>query len=315
MRKIINISIFALAGLAALLVVLFGFGFNQDTKDKFLNTIEIKANNPQMLTDLTNATVETLPNFITKYEEDLSTRNADLKRQKNQRDIFYTYIFHLQEIVDQETLENFKDKFPEYSQSMFANANNKDFFINGFNKIKTFSDFESYYKTLMADYNNVNQEYLLQASAMKAEMSLMKQMGDINAAISVTKKQYDLNELQNNIKTHKKESFEFNITMNLFYLLFFVTFAAMIIFLLLNVFINLKSNIGLLAGVGIMVLLVIIGYVVSSPELTPSAIKMQLDSTNVKWIGAGLFAFYCAFFGTIAAIAISIILNAIKKIK
>jgi hypothetical protein len=315
MRKIINISIFALAGLAALLVVLFGFGFNQDTKDKFLNTIEIKANNPQMLTDLADATVETLPNFITKYEENLSTRNADLKKQKNQRDIFYTYIFHLQEIADQESLDNFINNFPEYSKSMFTGADNKDYYINGFNKIKTYPDFQTYYIKLKADYNNVNQDYLIQATAVKAEMNLLKQVNDINAAISVTKKQYDLTELQKSVKSYKTEYREFNITMNLFYLLFFVTFAAMIIFLLWNVFINIKSNIGLLAGIGVMVLLVIIGYIVSSPELTSSAIKMQLDTNNVKWIGAGLFTFYCAFFGTIAAIVISIILNAIKKAK
>ena len=315
MRKIINISIFAFAGLAALLVVLFGFGFNQDTKDKFLNTVEIKANNPQMLTDLANATVETLPNFITKYEEDLTARNADLKKQKNQRDIFYTFIYHLTEVTDQETFDGFKAKFSDYSKTMFATADNKDMFIKGFSKLNNYADFPSYYGKLKADYNEVNQNYLIQAAAVKAEMNLMKQVGDINAAISVTKKQYDLNELQKNIKTYKTESMEFNITMNLFYLLFFVTFAAMIIFLLWGVFVNLKSNFGLLAGIGLMVLLVIIGYIVSSPELSPSAIKMQLDSGNVKWIGAGLFTFYCAFFGTIAAIIITMVLNAIKKAK
>jgi len=64
-----------------------------------------------------------------------------------------------------------------------------------------------------------------------------------------------------------------------------------------------------------MVLLVIIGYALSSSELTPSAIKEQLDSGNMKWIGAGLFTFYCAFFGTIAAIIITLILNVIKKAK
>ena len=315
MRKIINITIFALAGLAALLVVLFGFGFNQETKDKFQNTVEIKANNPQMLTDLANATLETLPDFITKYEENLTTVNTELKNQKIQRDIFYTFTFHLTDITDQETLDNFKAKFPEYSKSLFASAKNKDYYINGFNKVKTFSDFQSYYNKLTADYYNVNQEYLVNAAAVKTEINLLKQVRDINAAVSVTKKQYDLNELQKNIKSYKTESLEFNVTMNLFYLLFFVTFAAMIIFLLWNVFINIKSNIGLLAGVGVMVLLVIIGYVASSSELTPSAIKEQLDSGNMKWIGAGLFTFYCAFFGTIAAIIITLILNVIKKAK
>ncbi|MCL1849998.1 MAG: hypothetical protein FWF70_01100 [Bacteroidetes bacterium] len=315
MRKIINISIFAIAGLAVLLVVLFGFGFNQDTKDKFSNTTEVKANNPQMLTDLANATVETLPDFVVKYEENIAAQNTELKKDKLQCNIFYTFIYHLEEVVNQETLENFKSKFPEYSQSMFASATDKNYFINGFNKVKNYSDFQSYYTNLKTDYNVIRQNYLVKASAVKAEMTLLKQIDDINAAVSVTKKQYDLSELQKNVKTYKTEVTQFNITMNLFYLLFFATFAAMIIFLLWNVIINIKSNFGLLAGVGLLVLLLILGYLFSTSELSPSAIKEQLDSNNVKWIGAGLFTFYCIFFGTIAAIVLSIILNAIKKVK
>jgi uncharacterized membrane protein (DUF485 family) len=315
MRKIINISIFAIAGLAALLTVLFGIGFNQDASDKFSTTTEVKANNPQMLTDLVNATVETLPDFMAKYEEDVAMRNAELKNEKLQCNIFYTFIYHLEEVVNQETFENFKSKFPEYSLSMFASANDKEYFIKGFNKVKDFSDFQSYYTTLKDDYNVVRQNYLVKTSAVKAELAILKQVGDINAAVSVTKKQYDLTELQKSTKSFKSEATQFNLTMNLFYLLFFVTFAAMIIFLLWNVVVNIKSNFGLLAGVGLLVVLLILGYIFSTPELSPSAIKMQLDSSNVKWIGAGLFTFYCAFFGTIAVIVISLILNAIKKVK
>jgi hypothetical protein len=315
MRKIINICIFALAGLAALLGVLFGFGFNQDAKDKFYSTIEVKANNPQMLNDLLNATVETLPEFVTKYEEILGTHTADLKQEKLQRDIFYTFIFHLQEVTDQETFDIFKEQFPEYSKLMFAKADKKEYFISGFDKVKSYTDFESYYTSLNADYENVRQDYLAGATTLKAELSLLKQAGDIDLAISVTKKEYDLQELQKNIKSYKTEATEFNITMNLFYVLFFVTLAAMIFFLLWNVFINIKSNIALLAGIGIMVLLVIIGYVIASPELTAAAVKEQLTTNNMKWVGAGLFTFYCMFFGTIAAILGTIIINAIKKAK
>ena len=312
MRKIINIIIFAIAGLAALLAVLFGVGFNQDTSDKFANAVEVKANNPQMLLDLTNATIETLPDFVTKYEEDLTSRNAELKKEKLQCNIFYTFIYNLEEIVDQETFEIFKAKFSEYSKSMFLLADNKEAFINEFNKVNNYTEFQNYYTKLKADYNNVRQNYLINASAVKAEMSILKQAGDINAAISITKKQFDLNELQKNIKSYKSESTQFNITMNIFYLLFFVTFAAMIVFLLWGVIGNIKSNLGLLAGVGLMVLVLIIGFIFSSPDITPAAIKVAFTG-NMKWIGAGLFTFYCMFFGTIAVILLSIILNAIKK--
>jgi len=315
MRKIINITIFAIAGLAALLAMLFGVGFNQETQDKFRNTIEIKASNPQMLTDLVDATVETLPDFIAKYQEVLNTRNAELNAEKLQRNIFYTFIFHLGNIINEESFDNFKAKFPEYSKTMFAKANDPGFFINGFNNVKSFAEFQSYFERLNTEYQVVNQNYLRRLAAVKAETNLFKQVNDINAAISITKKEYDLKDLQKSIKSYKVGALQFGMTMNLFYLFLFTTFAAMIIFLLWGTFANIKSNIGLLAGVGLLVLLVIIGYFTSSSELSSSAIKMQLDTSNVKWIGAGLFTFYCMFFGAIAAILITVILSAIKKVR
>ena len=315
MRKIINISIFAIAGLAALLCLIFAIGFNQDAKDKFDNTIEIRANNPQMLNDLENATVETLPNFITKYEDDLTTRNADLKKQKIQRDIFYTFLYHLGEVVDQESLDVFKAKFPEYSKSMFASANNKDYYINGFNKVKNYSNFESYLKSLQNDYAQVNQDYLVVATAVKAETTLLKQVSDINAAVSVTKKQFDLNELQKSISSFKSGATQFNITLNISYFLFIVTFGVMLVFLLWNVFVNIKSNFTLLLGVIALVVLLFIGYFIASPELTPVAIKEKIEPSTMKWIGAGLFAFYCAFFGAIATILITLVHGSIKNSK
>jgi hypothetical protein len=315
MGKIINISIFAIAGVAALLTVLFGIGFNQEASDKFSTTTEIKANNPQMLTDLVNATIETLPDFIAKYDEDITMRNVELKKESLQCNIFYTYIYHLEEIVNQETFENFKSKFPEYSQSMFISAHDKDYFIKGFNKVKDFSGFQSYYANLKEDYNVIRQNYLMKASALKAEMNILKQAGDINAAVSLTKKQFDLDELQKNTKTYKSESVQFNVTMNLLYFLFIVTFAAMLIFLLWGVLANIKSNFGLLVGIGLLVVLLFVGYFTASSELTPCAIKMQHEPNTVKWIGAGIFAFYCMFFGTIAVILGTITTGIIKKIK
>jgi len=313
MRKIINITIFAIAGLAVLLAVLFGFGFNQDSKDKFKNIVEIRANNPQMLTDLANATIETLPDFVTKYQEDLTARNAELKALQKQRDIFYTFLFHLGNITNQEIFDKFKADFPNYSRSMFALADDRDFFINGFNKVNSFSEFQRYFERLSADYEVVRQNFLVKASAIKAETTLLKQVSDINSAISTVKKQYDLTELQRNIRTFKSEARNFNLTLVLSYFLFFVTCAVMLFFLLWNIFANIKSNMGILMGIGVLILLVIIGYVTSSSELSPVMIKEGADPTTVRWVGAGMFVGYSVFFGTIAVIVGTMIINAIKN--
>ncbi|MDR2973021.1 MAG: hypothetical protein LBU83_14045 [Bacteroidales bacterium] len=313
MRKIINITIFSIAGLAALLAVLFGFGFNQDAQDQFFNTVSVKTNNPQMLTDLQNATAETLPAFVSNYQEIISTSNAELKKQKNQIDIFYTFVYKLRDIIDKETFDSFKAKFPEYAKSLFASADNKDDLINGFNKVNDFSEFQSYYSKLKTEYTIVRQNYLIKSSNIKSETNLLKQINDIASLVNSDKKQNELSGFQKSIKSFQTESMEFNITMNIFYFLFFVTVIVMLFFLLWNIFVNIKSNVSLLAGVGVLLLLVIIGYLISTSELPPVA--KQLDVSTVKWINAGLFTFYCMFFGTITAIVVTLILGVIKKIR
>jgi len=313
MRKIINITIFAIAGLAVILAVLFGFGFNQDTKDKFKNIVEIRTSNPQMLINLENATIETLPDFISKHQEDLTVRNVELKKEKVQRDIFYTFIFHLGNIINQETFDKFKANFPGYSKTMFALADDPNYFINGFNNVSSFSDFQHYFERLNADYEVVSQNYLRRLNAVKAETNLLKQVSDINAAISTVKREHDLKELQRDIRTFRAEARNFNLTLILSYLLFFTTCAVMLIFLLWNTFANLKSNIGLLIGIGALILLIIIGYATASSELSPVMIKEGADAGTVRWVGAGLFVGYSMLFGTIAIIVGTMIFNAIKK--
>ena len=313
MRKIINITIFAIAGLAVIVSLLFGVGFNQEAKDKFRNVVEVKASNPQMLSDLEIATIETLPAFIAKYEADITARKTDLNKEKKQRDIFYTFTYHLGTLFDDETFNNFKAKFPEYSKSMFAIASNKDQLISGFNKVNNFTEFQNYYDNLLVDYGVVAQNYLKKVSAIKAETTFLKQVSDINSAISVVKKQYDLSELQKSIKTFKSESTQFNIALNLSYILFFVTCALMLVFLLWHTFKNMKSNIGLLIGVGGIILLVFLGYLIASPELSPVAIKQGATPNTMRWIETGLYAAYAMLFGTIAVIIGTMIFNKIKN--
>jgi hypothetical protein len=294
---------------------MFGIGFNQDSKDKYKNIVEVKASNPQMLNDLVTATPDNLPAFISKYEADLATRNAELKSDKKQRDIFYTFIYHLSNVTNPEALDHFKAGFADYSKSLFTQALKKDYFISGFNNVKSFADFQRFLDNLTNDYQAINQNYLIKVSSIKAETSLLKQVQDINAAISTVKKQFDLTELQKNVTTFRSEAGYFNFTLILSYLFFFGTCAIMLIFLLWHTFANLKSNMGLLVGIGLLVLLVIVGYATASSELSPVMIKEKAEPDTVRWVGAGLFVGYSLFFGTIAVIIVTMIINSLKKAK
>jgi len=315
MRKIVNITIFAIAGIAVVLSVMFGVGFNQDTKDKYKNIVDVKTSNPQMIIDLANATIETLPEFISKYQEELAARNADLKNEKKQRDIFFTFVYHLGNVTNQQLFDEFQAGFAKYAKRLFPNANNKDYFVTGFNNVTSYADFPRFYEKLKADYNVVNQNYLIKVADVKSETNLLKQVSDINSVISTVKKQHDLTELQKDTKSYVSIARNFNFTLILSYLLFFLTCALMLSFLLWHTFANLKSNMGLLIGVGALILLVVIGYFTASDELSAVAIKQEAEPGTVKWIGAGLFVAYAMLFGTIAVIVITMIINSIKKAK
>jgi NADH:ubiquinone oxidoreductase subunit 6 (subunit J) len=106
-----------------------------------------------------------------------------------------------------------------------------------------------------------------------------------------------------------------NVIMALTYTLFIITILLLLVFALKAIFTNIKSSTKTLVVIVVFAVVIILGYLLASPELTPSAIKMQLTSSNVKWIGAGMFVFYVAFFGAICAIIYAAISGAIKNRK
>lgn len=76
---------------------------------------------------------------------------------------------------------------------------------------------------------------------------------------------------------------------------------------------NFKSSVGGLLGFAAIIVVAIIGYFVSSGELTEKAIDLQISSSTMKWIGSGLIVFYVLFFGTILMILGTMLMNTIKK--
>ena len=97
--------------------------------------------------------------------------------------------------------------------------------------------------------------------------------------------------------------------------LFFVTILLLVVFALKAIFTNIKSSTKTLVVLVVFALVILLGYLLASSELTPSAVKMQLAPYQVKWIGAGMFVFYIAFFGAICAVIYAAISGAIKNRK
>lgn len=316
MRKIVNITIFAIAGVACILALVFSSGFDDKSKEKYFATSQVKEASPEMLSDLANATVQTLPDFIKKYTDIADKKSTDNKKLQLQKEILYTYIVSLKEIGEDNTkFESYVSEFPTFTAKLNAEDETSKTYTDAFSKVKTLSDLPAYILTLENDYAIIKQDYLVIVNQIKAMNFVIEEMTKINAIISKTKKETDLKEFQLATKEYQKQETTLNIALMASYFVFFITIGLLFVFSIYQITKNLKSSLGGIFGILILIAVGIIGYFVSSDVLTDSAIKMQTSPSQMKWIGASLIVFYFVFFGTILAIIGSIVMNTIKKLK
>lgn len=314
MRKIVNIIIFTVAGIACVLGLVFSAGFDDKSKAQYFAVNKVNEEYPQMITDLTATNVESLPEYVTKYQDFIGQENIVLKDQQLQKDIFYTYYINLKEIgEDQARFDAFVAEFPKYSAKLFKNAKNAQYYTEGFAKVKTLSDLSSYIQTIEADYNIVKQEFLVKNDHLKAANEMLKMVDEVNAIHSKTKKEIDLTTLKDTVKGYSSQTTYLNSALLMFYIIFFSTIALLVFFFIYHMTKNFKSSIGGILGFAAIILVAIIGYFISSGELTEKAMLLQISSSTMKWIGSGLIVFYVLFFGTFLLIAGTMLMNTIKK--
>ena len=314
MRKIVNITIFAIAGVACILAVVFSSGFDDKSKDKYFATSHVKEASPEMLSDLANATVQTLPDFIKKYTDITDKKSTENKNLQVQKEILFTYIASLKEIDDDQTkFDNYVADFPSFAAQLNAEDQTSKSYTDDFLKIKSTTDLPSYIQKLENDYSFIKQDYLVVANQIKAMKFVIEEMNKINAIVSLNKKEIDLQNFQLAIKDYQKQETTLNFAMIAAYIVFFITIGLLVVFSIYQITKSLKSSIGAIFGVLLLIVVAIIGYFVSSDTLTETAVKMQTSPSEMKWIGAGLIVFYFVFFGTILAIIGSFVMNTIKK--
>lgn len=314
MRKIVNIVIFTIAGLSCILGLVFSGTFDDKSQDKYFAVNKVSEEYPQMVTDLTATTVQTLPAFVEKYQDLINKNNVELKEQQLQKDIFYTYCVNLKEIGDdQAKFDEFVSKYPSYSAKLFKDSKNPQYYTEGFAKVKTIADLNEYIKVLDADYAAVKQEYLLKQDHLKAATDLLKLADEINATNSKNKKEIDLTNLVDSVKGYSTQTNYIDYALYFAYIVFFITIGFLLFFFVYHMAKNFKSSVGGLLGFALILVVAIIGYFVSSGELTEKAMELQVTSSQMKWIGSGLIIFYVIFFGTILMIVGSMIMNLVKK--
>lgn len=312
MKRIANIIVLVIALAACIVSFIFAGSFDEKKKDKYYATLQVKECHPEMITDLQKATPEALPQYVDKYQALIDSTETLVNQKDLQRNIFYTFISHLSELQDT-TFEAFKNDFPRYSSILFKKADNKDYYVNGFNNVKSFDQLSDYINTLKADYESVKQDYLVSAAELKQMKEVVKWSSDINAAISVEKKQHDLTQLQDEVAGFQKQAKLINITVNLIYVLAFLTIALLLFFAIRGIVSDFKSSMGMLLGVVALIVVFLIGYFVSPDVHGPSAVKENLMPSTIKLVGAGAITTYVVFFGAILSIFATIIINAFKK--
>ncbi len=314
MKNIVKIIIFVVAIVAVLLAVWFAGVFDQDKLDKYNEVMIVNQNNPEMVAAFEATTPESLPDFVDQYRSEGMTLAEGLKAQQIQKDILYTYIVELEELTA-ETFPEYQANFANHSKALFAKADDAQAYIDGFNAVADFDHLSNYISKLDDQYAVMKQAFIEKKSYNKAYNSLVNQADAVNQIVSENKKAEDLATLKSDVKQYISNGKMLNVIMALSYTLFFVTILLLVVFALKAIFTNIKSSTKTLVVLVVFALVILLGYLLASSELTPSAVKMQLAPYQVKWIGAGMFVFYIAFFGAICAVIYAAISGAIKNRK
>lgn len=83
------------------------------------------------------------------------------------------------------------------------------------------------------------------------------------------------------------------------YILFIAAIAGMVVYSLVNMLRDTKKAKGTLIGVGVLVAIFLITFVISGNEVLPKYEEFGIDSSMSKMIGAGLIMSYLLGVGTI----------------
>ena len=104
-----------------------------------------------------------------------------------------------------------------------------------------------------------------------------------------------------------------NIGIIVTYIMIFGAALAVLAFSLMQMMKNAKNAKKTLYSIGGLILVLILGYLLSSPEVLPAYEKYKITSGAAKRVGMGLYTFYFLAIGAILAVIYSEFGKAIKK--
>jgi type II secretory pathway pseudopilin PulG len=312
-NRIINIVIFVVAILAVIVAIAFSFfSFDAEKKDSYVQVREIEAQTPEMVSDFENATLETLPAVIDKYQQEMQDRSTKLKDVQLEKDILYTYLQDLKNL-DENTFETYKANFPARSEALFAKSENKQKYVDGFNGVNSYKDLEGYVNKMNDEYANIKQQYLIERNYIKSANALINRGIAIRDNASASKKATEFEAMQADLKSFGKSASLQNFFIILVYILGLGAAFLMLFFLVKNMVTDFKSSYKILVGLLFLVVVFFIGYLVGTPVLSHSAIKAGMSSSGYKMVNAAVFTVYICLLVAIVSIFATLIMNAVKN--
>jgi len=262
--------------------------------------------------DFETATLQNLPAVIEKYQKETADRNEKQKDVQMEKDILYTFLQDLKNL-DENSFATYKANFPQRSAALFAKSQNKQKYVDGFNKVQSFKDLDRYIEEVNADYAQIKQDYLVERNYIKSANALINKAAAIDATASESKKASELESLQADLKSFGKSASLQNFFIVLTYVLGIGALALMVFFLLANMITNFKTSYKILVGLLFLVVVFFIGYAVGTPTLSPSAIKAGMTGSGYKMVNAAVFTVYVCLFVAVASIIVTLIMNAVKN--
>lgn len=314
-RRIVNIVIFAIAAIACVLAIIYAAMFDSDKINQYKAVGVLHDNNPELLSDLSAATAETLPAYVEKCQTVASELDGELRSEKKAKENFYDYLSTLK-ALNVDNFDGFKAGYPANVKVLLEQFDAEGKYVEEFGKVSDYKGLTNYLVDLEQEYNTVRQAYLQKETyrnSLKVVQDATTAISELNSA---ELKASQLADFQNFVhKSQVSSNKLLNASFYLFYIMLFFAIAALLFFAIMRMAKNLKTSYKALVAIVALVVLFVICYLCASPILDDVFIKLQIAPETARLIEAAVYFTYVVFFAAIVTIIAAPIISAIRDKK
>ena len=316
-RKIINILVFAIAGVAGILGLYYAINFSSNDFDgdklpqyKAISTIHDV--NPMMLDSLSNTTTDNLPAFLESYDKTYQDLDNAVKASEPAKVAFYNYIATVKKI-DKNNFEAFKAEFNTNTrlQDLLAQFDKEGKYAEEFKKVEKYEDLDLYNLFLEENYNDVRQEYLKKNEHKNAIKVCLDTVHVINRINYANLKDSVYNSYTSSVNDVVSLNKIFNADLYICYAIFGIAILSLLILALVHIITNFKSSYKILFGILAIVVIFVISYLVAGSARSDVFVKLQISPNTARLIEAGCYTVYITF----ALAIVSVIVSLFSKFK